>query len=137
MSKIINFSLAAHVELQDILSKSESFYEVYDSVRNSRGILGRMADDIKGDSSFWADIAELYDGRAKFSTELIYVLNIQTNGINNYIHIDHGYMRKSLVNELDMATRFSIESINDMNPRLIKFAVPVDQEVNHSVCGED
>ena len=137
MSRIVNFDLAAHIELQGILSKSKSFYEVYDAVRNSRGILGRMADDNRGDSKFWADVADLYDGRAEFSTRLIYVIDIKINGTNTYLSINKKVPIVTLVNTIDSAIKLSLEGINDMNPKLVKFAVPVSQKTKEIVCGKD
>lgn len=133
MKRIVSFDLAAHTELQDILSKSKSFYEVYGSVRKSRGILGRMADDNEGDSSFWADIADLYDGRAVFDSKLIYVIDIEIKGFHSYMNYDRQYMDGKLVSTIDDAMKYSLEDINVINPKLVKFAVPVAQEVEDSV----
>lgn len=137
MKRIVNFDLAAHVELQKILSESESFYEVYESVRESDGILGRMADDNRGNSSFWADIADLYDERAMFSTYLIYVIDIKIRGIDAYLNIDKKTLVTEFVHNIDDAIKLSIDGINEINPKLTKFAIPIAQKENKNVYSED
>lgn len=129
MKTIDSFDLASHVELQEILSKATSFYKVYDSVINSRGILGRYADDNKGNSTFWADIADLYDGRAIFSTELLYVINLEINNQNFYLNTSGGIISPiAFSSDSNKGTKYTMEDINKMNPKLKYLAIPVDQK---------
>ena len=135
MKTIDSFDLASHVELQEILSKATSFYKVYDSVINSRGILGRYADDNKGNSNFWADIADLYDGRAIFSTELLYVINLEINNQNFYLNTSGGIISPiAFSSDSNKGTKYTMEDINKMNPKLKYLAIPVDQKERDADC---
>lgn len=135
MKTIDSFDLASHVELQEILSKATSFYKVYDSVINSRGILGRYADDNKGNSTFWADIADLYDGRAIFSTELLYVINLEINNQNFYLNTSGGIISPiAFSSDSNKGTKYTMEDINKMNPKLKYLAIPVDQKERDADC---